>query len=134
MTSLQTPGGGVTGEELDRLQGLVVAARERFLEELEALCSIDCGSYSPAGVNAVGNWVAARFEALGGAVDRRPDPAGRLGDTVIGRFSGRAGAGPRLLLIGHMDTVFPDGTAAERPFRIRDGIATGPGVTDMKGG
>jgi glutamate carboxypeptidase len=33
-----------------------------------------------------------------------------------------------------MDTVFPDGTAAERPFRIEDGIALGPGVTDMKGG
>ena len=134
MTTLNTPGGGVTGDELDRLLGLVLAANARFLEELEALCNIDCGSYSPAGVNAVGDWVAARFKALGGNLDRRPDPAGRLGDTVIGTFSGRTGAGPRLLLIGHMDTVFPDGTAAERPFRITDGIATGPGVTDMKGG
>ncbi len=134
MTSLQTPGGGVTGEELEELGAAVAAAQERFLEELETLCSIDCGSYSPAGVNAVGDWVASRFEALAGTVDRRPDPGGRLGDTVIGTFAGRAGAGPRLLLIGHMDTVFPDGTAAERPFRIRDGIATGPGVTDMKAG
>ena len=39
-----------------------------------------------------------------------------------------------MLLIGHMDTVFDPGTAAERPFRIDDGVAHGPGVTDMKSG
>jgi glutamate carboxypeptidase len=37
-------------------------------------------------------------------------------------------------MLGHLDTVFPAGTVAGRPFRIRDGIATGPGVTDMKSG
>ena len=41
---------------------------------------------------------------------------------------------PTLLCIGHMDTVFDPGTAAERPFAIQGGIATGPGVTDMKSG
>jgi glutamate carboxypeptidase len=38
------------------------------------------------------------------------------------------------MLIGHMDTVFDPGTVAERPFRIDEGIAYGPGVTDMKSG
>jgi glutamate carboxypeptidase len=38
------------------------------------------------------------------------------------------------LLIGHMDTVFSDGTVAQRPFRIDDGIARAPGVSDMKAG
>jgi glutamate carboxypeptidase len=128
------PGTGVSAEELRRLEATVSGGLSRFLEELERLCSIDCGSYSPAGVNEVADWVADAFGALGGEVERRPDPAGRYGDTVIGTFRGRAGAGPRLLLIGHMDTVFPDGTAAERPFRIEDGIARGPGVTDMKSG
>ena len=51
----------------------------------------------------------------------------------MGTFRGRAGA-PRALLIGHLDTVFPEGTAAERPLRIDAGIARGPGVTDMKSG
>ncbi len=124
----------MTASELDQLHASVSAAEPRFVAELEALCSIDCGSYSPAGVNEVGDWVGAAFTALGGTVDRRPDPEGRLGDTVIGTFEGRPGAGPRLLLIGHMDTVFPDGTVAARPFRIEDGIAMGPGVTDMKAG
>jgi glutamate carboxypeptidase len=70
----------------------------------------------------------------GARVERIPDAAGRSGDTVIGTFDGRPGAGPRLLLIGHMDTVFPDGTAAERPFHIENANAKGPGVSDMKGG
>jgi glutamate carboxypeptidase len=50
---------------------------------------------------------------------------------VIGRLPG---SGPRLLLIGHMDTVFEPGTVGERPFRIDGERATGPGVSDMKGG
>ena len=128
------PGAGVSADELERLRATVNAGLPRFLEELGRLCGIDCGSYSPAGVNEVADWVAASFESLGGSVERRPDPTGRYGDTVIGTFRGRPGAGSRLLLIGHMDTVFPDGAAAERPFRIEDGIAYGPGVTDMKSG
>ena len=41
---------------------------------------------------------------------------------------------PFIVLTGHMDTVFGDGTAAARPFTIKDGKVTGPGVLDMKGG
>ena len=134
MTIINTPGGGVTAGELGQLQATVAAGLPRFLDELETLCNIDCGSYSPAGVDEVGRWVAGQFEALGGTVERRKDPEGKLGETVIGVFDGTPGAGPRVLLIGHMDTVFPDGTAAERPFRVEDGIAKGPGVTDMKAG
>jgi glutamate carboxypeptidase len=53
---------------------------------------------------------------------------------VIGTFEGGQHRGPSVLLIGHMDTVFSDGTVAERPFRFEDRIAMGPGVSDMKGG
>jgi len=132
--TITAPGGGVAPDELQRLDAFVSAGLPGFLEELERLCNIDCGSYSPVGVNEVATWVAAAFEGLGGTVERRPDPAGKLGDTVIGTFRGREGAGPRILLIGHMDTVFSDGTVAQRPFRIEEGIALGAGVTDMKGG
>ena len=134
MDTTTAPGTGVSADELRRLEATVGGGLSRFLEELERLCDIDCGSYSPAGVNEVAAWVASAFEGLGGAVERRVDPDGRYGDTVIGTFRGREGGGPRLLLIGHTDTVFPDGTVAERPFRIEDGIAFGPGVSDMKGG
>ena len=56
----------------------------------------------------------------------------QLGDLVIGRLEGAGG--PDVLLVGHMDTVFDDGTVAERPFRIEGDTARGPGVSDMKGG
>lgn len=46
----------------------------------------------------------------------------------------RGGGTPRVLLLGHHDTVFPRGTLAQRPFTVRDGRATGPGVFDMLGG
>ena len=51
---------------------------------------------------------------------------------MIGRLAGAGG--PRVLLIGHTDTVFDDGTVAERPFRIDGDRALGPGVSDMKAG
>jgi glutamate carboxypeptidase len=124
----------VSAAELATLEGSVAAALPRYLADLARLCNIDCGSYSPVGVNEVATAVATEMARLGASVERRPDPNHRYGDTVIGTWTGRTGAGPRVLLVGHMDTVFEDGTAAARPFRIEDGIAYGAGVTDMKGG
>ncbi len=138
MTLTAAPGSLVSADELHRIESTVEAGLPAFLADLERLCSIDCGSYTPAGVNEVGTWVAAELESMGAIVERRPDPAGKFGDTVIGTFPGRPGAGPRILLIGHMDTVFEEGTVAKRPFRITDAgagpIARGPGVSDMKAG
>jgi glutamate carboxypeptidase len=131
------PGGAVGADELAALHDHVAASLPAFLADLERLSNIDCGSYSPTGVNDVATWTAAALEGLGATVERRPDPEGRFGDTVVATFGGAAGAvgaGPRVLLIGHMDTVFPDGTVADRPFRIDGETAFGPGVTDMKGG
>ncbi len=103
-----------------------------YLADLQRLVDIDCGSYTKAGVDEVGRWVAAEFRDLGADVEVSVNEV--HGDTVVGIF-GRADAqGPALLMVGHMDTVFDPGTVAERPFAIRDGLATGPGVSDMKGG
>ncbi len=46
----------------------------------------------------------------------------------------QGGGDPKVLILGHHDTVFPMGTLAERPFDVTDGVATGPGVFDMLGG
>ncbi len=123
----------VTDAEVLAVRLAVEATVPDFLDELATLVDIDCGSYTRDGVNQVAAWTAAALADLGAQVDRRPDPAGRLGDTVVGTFEGRPG-GRRALLIGHMDTVFDPGTAAARPFRVTEGRAYGPGVTDMKGG
>jgi glutamate carboxypeptidase len=117
------------------LRRIVEARLPRYLAELESLVNIDCGSYTPEGVNRVADVVADALGRLGASVERlehRPaDGRPVLGDLVVGRL---AGDGPRLLLIGHMDTVFDPGTAAARPYRASGDRATGPGVTDMKGG
>ena len=117
------------------LQAAVAARYDRYLDDLAGLVGIDCGSYTPVGVNHVADAVAEALRELGAAVERihhQPaDGERQLGDLVIGRLEG---SGPRLLLIGHMDTVFELGTAAERPFRVDGERATGPGVSDMKGG
>jgi glutamate carboxypeptidase len=117
------------------LERAVAGRLDRFLAELEQLVNIDCGSYTPAGVNRVADFAEAALRELGASVERiahRPTPEHQqLGDLVIGRLDGE---GPRLLLVGHMDTVFEPGTAMERPFRRDGDRASGPGVTDMKAG
>ena len=143
----------VSARELDDLRAGVERHAAEQLADLERLVSLDCGSYTKAGVDEVGRWVTAFLEGLGASVVRHrhetfgdtivgtiegtgSDPTGSPGDGSTGSSGGSAPAavGSRLLLIGHMDTVFDPGTAAARPFRIEDGIAYGPGVTDMKGG
>ena len=128
-----TPVSAPSQAELDGLRTAVAADLPAFLEHLERLVNTDCGSYTPAGVNEVGRWTGDFLARLGAEIEYRPDPAARLGDTVVATFHGPAGR-PRVLLIGHLDTVFDPGTAAIRPFRQEDGIAYGPGVTDMKSG
>ena len=125
--------GDPTTLELEGLRELIAADLPDYLDDLQRLVDIDCGSYTPEGVDEVGRWVAGFLSGLGADVDIRPDPEGRYGNTVVGTFDGTVG-GPRVVLIGHMDTVFDPGTVAERPFRIEQGIARGPGVTDMKSG
>lgn len=119
----------------DRLHAAVAAREPRFLSELERLVNIDCGSYTAEGVNQVADFVADALGELGADVRRIPhepsEGGHQLGDLVIATLPGD---GPPLLLIGHMDTVFDPGTAAQRPYRSEAGRAYGPGVTDMKAG
>ena len=107
-----------------------------FVDALREMVNVDCGSYTPEGVNAIADLCQARFERGGWAVERRRhEPTGdqeQLGDLVVGRLEG--GGRARVMMIGHTDTVFDPGTVAERPFRIEGDRAFGPGVTDMKGG
>jgi glutamate carboxypeptidase len=135
MTTID-PSPSVTDGELTDLQAAIRADEPAYLADLQRLVNTDCGSYTRDGVDRIGKFVAGFMATQGAAVDLRPDPQGRLASTVIGTWRGgpEAAGAPRVLLIGHMDTVFDPGTAAERPFAITDGIAKGPGVTDMKSG
>jgi glutamate carboxypeptidase len=123
----------VADAELGGLERAVDQRLPAFLADLEQLVNVDCGSYTTAGVAEIARWTTARLSELGGRVTAIPNDRG-LADTLIAELDGTDPSGPTLLCIAHMDTVFDEGTAAERPFTIRDGIATGPGVTDMKAG
>ncbi len=111
----------------------IVAAEEQLpnlLDELKTWVNIDSGTDNKAGVDALSVLAAKRLEQSGFVVERISMT--QTGDHLIG--SKRGNGLLRLLLIGHMDTVFPAGAAVERPFTIRDGKAYGPGIFDMKSG
>jgi glutamate carboxypeptidase len=101
-----------------------------YLDDLRRLVDIDSGSYSKAGVDEVGTWTATQLEALGATVERHTNAD--LGDAIVGTFE--RDAGPSVVMIGHLDTVFDAGTVARRPFGIKGRRAHGPGVADMKAG
>ncbi|MGV9765071.1 M20/M25/M40 family metallo-hydrolase [Micromonospora tulbaghiae] len=120
---------------MDPLLGAAGDRLSAYHDRLARLVAVDSGSGQADGLREVGDLVQGWCLGAGLAVERVPvaDPAGRpLGDVLIAR---RRGAGTRrILLAGHLDTVFPPGTAAARPFRVQDGRAYGPGVSDDKGG
>ena len=101
-----------------------------YLADLEALVNVDCGTDHKPGVDAVGAKMAAWLEETGCQVTRFP--LEDYGDCLLATLQG-TGEG-RVLLLGHLDTVYPVGTVARRPLRIEGNRALGPGVIDMKGG
>jgi glutamate carboxypeptidase len=121
-----------------QLRKLAESSFDAYLDDLRTMVNIDCGTFVPEGVNRVADIVQARFRDRGWSVERVPhspdEELSQLGDLVVATLKGPREASRRVLLVGHMDTVFPDGTAVERPFRIEGSNAYGPGVSDMKGG
>jgi glutamate carboxypeptidase len=109
---------------------------DAYLADLEAIVNIDSGTYTRAGVNRVGAYLTERFHGWG--FDVRYERQSTYGDHLIATRQGSNPGGPRLLFIGHIDTVFAEGEAARRPFAIEERggqrLATGPGVLDMKSG
>ncbi len=106
-----------------------------FVDDLGALVNIDSGSRNAHGVNRIADFVVERARRSGCDVERLPGlryDGTTLGDRIVVRRAGDGEA--RILLLAHMDTVFADGTAASRPFGIRNGRAHGPGVCDDKAG
>jgi glutamate carboxypeptidase len=101
-----------------------------YIEDLRYLSGIDSGSYDKAGIDQVQDWFQQHLRDLGFEVQRLTEEV--RGDDIL---STRTGLGTRkVMLLGHADTVFPIGTAAERPVRIDGDKLIGPGTSDMKAG
>jgi glutamate carboxypeptidase len=103
-------------------------ATAEMLDDLAALVNIESPSRDLVALRTSGAAVAELIRhRLGADAELVPTEAG-----PIVHWSG--GGEPKVLIVGHHDTVFPIGSLAARPFTVAGGRVTGPGVFDMKGG
>lgn len=101
-----------------------------YLENLGALVNVDCGTSNKAGVDRVGRLFRRYLREAG--FELTEFPLTQYGDCCLATLHGR-GRGC-ILLMGHLDTIYPDGIVAERPMRFEHHRILGPGVCDMKAG
>lgn len=106
-------------------------AQSEFLTMLETLVNIDSGTGDQKGLTQVENFVLQQLKAVGATVETT-NAAPSAGRNILATVQG-TGKG-KILLLAHTDTVFKAGTVAQRPFKIAQGKAYGPGVLDDKGG
>jgi glutamate carboxypeptidase len=101
------------------------------VELLARSVNINSGTMNPAGVRKVGELFRAELDALGFSSRLIPMDSVQRGPHL---FAERTGTGPRVLLIGHLDTVFEEDSPFQRWERVDQRTARGPGTEDMKGG
>lgn len=101
----------------------------RYIDELTLLCGIDSGSEQKAGLDDVARYLADRMAEMGMRVTCVEHT--QWGNDVLATLHGRGTQ--HIVLLGHMDTVYPPGTAAARPLRIDGDRLYAPGAADMKG-
>jgi glutamate carboxypeptidase len=130
----------IGGQTADPLLTRVKQERAAYLKTLQELVSIESGSRDIEGLNRISDVIAARLRALGGDVQFVPpgndirfdDTPAQIGRMVQARFKGTGTR--RILLLAHMDTVYPKGMGAKQPFRIEGDRAYGLGIADDKQG
>ena len=113
---------------------LLAAAQKRkdvLVKDLATLVNFDSGTDDVKGLLQVESILAQRLREVGATVEIVPAPPA-AGNMVIGKLQGTGSK--NLMLMIHYDTVFGNGEAAKRPFRIDGNKAYGPGVADAKGG
>ncbi|MFZ0743429.1 MAG: M20 family metallopeptidase [Terracidiphilus sp.] len=119
------------------IRALLAGARRKesaLLELTRKLVMAESPSDDKAAVDACAGLAAAHARALGGRVKLHKQRA--FGGVLEARFGPKAGsdASERVLLLGHLDTVWPLGTLKHMPCRLGEGRLWGPGTLDMKAG
>ncbi len=127
--------GTASAESPSRVETRIVAAVQanaiRDVDLLEKLVNINSGSFNLPGVVEVSKVLEAEFRSMGFTVTSVNEDAVKRAPSLLATHKGRHGK--RLLLIGHMDTVFEPAHPFQKFTRNGD-QAAGPGVNDMKGG
>ena len=103
-----------------------------LLESLETLVLVESPSDDPAAINAAADTLTALAKPLAPIITRHTQTT--HGDVLQLDFFSKDAPRKPILLLGHLDTVWPLGTLATMPLHERDGRLYGPGVLDMKAG
>jgi glutamate carboxypeptidase len=106
------------------------AYQQELLERLELIVNIDSGTGQREGIDRIMKYLEQWLETIGFSVQLSNSEG--FGQNLVARLRGNGGV--RLLLVGHLDTVYSAGAVVARPFQVIDGLAFGPGVIDMKSG
>lgn len=124
------------------IAALAESEQPKLLDTLKALVNIETGSTHRDGLDTAAEFIGARLKALGGEVEIVEAPAAdiyqleglpdRIGRAVRATFRGTGSK--RILLLAHMDTVYPVSMLSKQPFRIDGNLAYGLGIADDKQG
>lgn len=125
-------GAGWAQARNEALFAAATAEQPATVKTLERLVNIETGTGDAQGLASMGQLLEGELQGLGFAVTRHKAVGEVVGENIVGRLQGKGGK--RLLLIGHMDTVYVRGTLEKAPFRIDGNRAFGPGIADDKGG
>ncbi len=128
-------GGSVEAQTPSKTERQIVASVDAHMADarrlLERVVNINSGTMNFAGVRAVGDIFRAELDALGFTTSWIDGaPFNRAGHLV----AARGNKGPKVVLIGHLDTVFEPESPFQKLTWIGDTAANGPGALDMKGG
>ena len=132
--------GQALGQQLEPILSLAKKEKPALLETLKELVSIETGSRDTEGLDKLAKLIAERFRNLTDRVEliepsniyRMEDTPEKIGKMVRATFTGTGTK--KILLIAHMDTVYPRGMLAQQPFRIDGDHAYGLGIADDKQG
>jgi glutamate carboxypeptidase len=106
--------------------------QKEIVETIRQLVELESPSDVKQAVDRVGTVLASRFSELGGKI--KFHPAEKFGKHLQIDFRPRGNKSKPMLLLGHMDTVYPIGTISKMPCHVSKGRVWGPGVLDMKAG
>lgn len=132
---MEAPRNAIPAGEPVPMRALLAGARRsqpELLRLIQALVRSESPSDNKKAVDACGALAAAHARKLGGRV--RVHRQRSFGDVLEIRFGRRARGTKPILLLGHLDTVWPVGTLKSMPCRIGKGRLWGPGTLDMKAG
>jgi len=108
------------------------AEQAATLKTLERLVNTETGTGNAEGMTAMAQFLEAELKSMGATVQRHKAVGAVVGDNIVASLTGKGSK--RILMMAHMDTVYPVGTLAKSPFRTEGNRAFGPGIADAKGG